>query len=404
MSLVHSPSIVTNGLVFSYDQSSLRSYVGPAISNLANNISFSGIGTGTGYSSTGVVETVNIPQLGPTTVYTNNIQNNYTAYAPNSGNCCPSLHSWGGFTVSPSTLYTYGIVYRCDSGYTHPNYMYRYEYTSSGGSYVTESGVHSDANRVALGGGWFYAWGTFTTQPTTNYIGGAHTFYYRYFNLPDRLSVAKVLVAAGNWSGLHPKYWPTQATARPNTRAIVDLTGNNTITATSLTYAADGTFSFNGSSDYIFMNNNTALDTQTPTVDVWIKTNATTQNGFWFEKGSVNTQYALFQEGTQIQWRMGPLGDSISYATASSINTAGYFNVVATRESGNQRLYINGVNVASGTQTGTLSTNSYGMNIGRHSSGYYYNGRLPMVKVYNRALTAAEVQQNFNAHRGRYGI
>jgi hypothetical protein len=27
-----------------------------------------------------------------------------------------------------------------------------------------------------------------------------------------------------------------------------------------------------------------------------------------------------------------------------------------------------------------------------------------MVKIYNRVLTAAEVQQNFNAQRGRYGI
>jgi hypothetical protein len=35
--------------------------------------------------------------------------------------------------------------------------------------------------------------------------------------------------------------------------------------------------------DYARIPNNTNLDTQTPSVEVWIKTNATSQNGFWFE-------------------------------------------------------------------------------------------------------------------------
>jgi hypothetical protein len=42
---------------------------------------------------------------------------------------------------------------------------------------------------------------------------------------------------------------PFVSGTRSNTQAIRDLTNNNTITATSLSYANDGTFSFNGSSD-----------------------------------------------------------------------------------------------------------------------------------------------------------
>ena len=34
----------------------------------------------------------------------------------------------------------------------------------------------------------------------------------------------------------------------------------------------------------------------------------------------------------------------------------------------------------------------------------YFNGTMPIVKLYNRALTAAEIKQNFNATRGRVGI
>jgi hypothetical protein len=33
-----------------------------------------------------------------------------------------------------------------------------------------------------------------------------------------------------------------------------------------------------------------------------------------------------------------------------------------------------------------------------------YAGDISSIKVYNRALSADEIIQNFNAHRGRYGL
>jgi len=166
-----------------------------------------------------------------------------------------------------------------------------------------------------------------------------------------------------------------------------------------------GYFTFDGVNDYAVAANNTALDTQTPTVEVWVKTNATTQNGFWFEKGSVNSQYALFQEGASIQWRLGPLGD-LSTTTATFMNTSAWYQVVGTFTSGSRILYINGVQVNSNGTTGTLSTNTSGMFVGAYGTGtgYYYNGQLSICRVYNRVLSAAEVAQNFNAIRGRYGV
>jgi len=193
---------------------------------------------------------------------------------------------------------------------------------------------------------------------------------------------------------------------RSNTQAFVDITRNATCSASNLTYAADGSFSFNGSSDYIRFNNSTSLDTQTPTVEVWVRTNSLNQNGFWFEKGTVNSQYALFQEGTSIRWRMNIGGiTNLSATTASYMNTSDWFHVVGTYSSGTRILYINGVQVASDTQTGTIATNSGGMTIGEYGGGAYrYNGSIGVVKVYNRALSAEEVKQNFNALRGRYGV
>jgi hypothetical protein len=164
--------------------------------------------------------------------------------------------------------------------------------------------------------------------------------------------------------------------------------------------------------DYARIPNNTTLDTQTPSVEVWIKTNTTNQNGFWFEKGTVNTQYSLFQEGTSIVWRhhfsgVG-LGDLRTLAS-NFINTSSWYQIIGTFTSGRRRLYINGNLVNSDAQTGTISTNSGGMSIGVYGGysgvrGYYYNGNLTICRVYNKELTSAEILQNYNATKGRYNL
>ena len=191
-------------------------------------------------------------------------------------------------------------------------------------------------------------------------------------------------------------------------REVVGNAGIGTATSTTYNSATGGFMSYNGSSSVVTFNDNTALNNQAVTVEVWVTTNATTQNGFWFEKGNVNTQYALFQEGASIQWRLGPLGD-LSTTTATFMTTSTWYQVVGTYTSGDRRLYINGAQVNSNATTGLLSTNASGMSIGAYggslgAKGYYYNGNIAIVRVYGRNLSTAEVLQNFNANRSRFGI
>jgi hypothetical protein len=203
----------------------------------------------------------------------------------------------------------------------------------------------------------------------------------------------------------NPKSYPGSGTT------WTDLSGNGNIgeLVNSPTYNSSnlGYFQF-VTDDYARIPNNTALDTQTPTVEVWVKTNATSQNGFWFEKGTVNTQYSLFQGGGLILWRMNIGGiTQLSATTETYMNTSSWYQVVGTYTSGTRRLYINGIQVNSDTQSGTIATNSGGMSIGVYGGysggrGYYYNGNLAACRIYNRALTAAEVSQNYNALKSRY--
>jgi hypothetical protein len=176
------------------------------------------------------------------------------------------------------------------------------------------------------------------------------------------------------------------------------------------TFSTDGFFSF-ATNTIMRFPEDSSLNTQTVSVEVFLRTNNLNQNGFWFEKGNVNTQYALFQQGGNILWRAntGSVVNLVSLVTANFLNTADWFHIVATFVSGNQYMYINGNQVGSGTIIGTLATNTNGMSVGVYggfngSRSYYYDGDIAVVRVYNRVLNADEVKQNFNALKGRFRL
>ena len=413
MALFHNPQIATSGLVFAYDSANRKSYQGPPIQNRMTSISPMTT-SGTGYSFVGGSEYSDIPTIGPTLVQYSNIQNNYSAV---STWCCPNpftYHGGGTVSVSGSTVYTYAIVYRVESGYTNGNYMYRYEY-NSGGGYLTEGGVHSDSNRVHLGNGWYWAWGTFTTQPTASLLN-VYSFYYRYSSSYDKMSVANVLLVAGDYTGLHPRYWPSVNTTRATTAAILDLTNKNTITASSLTYASNGTISFNGS-NYASVNAITGLSDFT--VEIWFKSDSVANyrnpidcNWLRYPGSYSNVGPRLEQEqnsGGKLNWIFGDMSGNYEYrdVVSSGLNPSVYHCTCLTKNGNIFTSFYNGSVVQSAAATYTWPGNFNNINIGRgfqDSGERWFIGQIPSVKTYNRALTAAEVAQNFNAQRTRYSI
>ena len=413
MALAQSPSVVTNGLIFYYDQNNIKSLAGPAIQNLAYSRTLNTT-SGTGISISGGYETVDIPQVGQSNTVFANIQNNYTSFAPNSADCCPSPISYinagtNGFTVSPSTLYTYAIVYKVNSGYTNSNYMYRYEYTASGGSYVTEGGVHSDSNRIHLGGGWYWAWGTFTTQATTNWIGYHAAFYYRYSNTTDKLSIAKVLIAQGDYTALHPKYWPGDSVTRSSTQVLRDLTNRNTITATSLTYASDGSFSFDGSTSNLTIPTNNLGNGNLPwTCSAWVKT---TTNASTLGTGSILSNQSggpvwsvmCVNSGKIAYWTYQNSAWAQKLGVGTTVNDNGWHMLTWVNNANNtMAMYVDGV--LDSTVADSTSGNNNPIDMIGSSWAAKFAGTIGVVQMYNIALTASQVLQNFNALRGRYGI
>ena len=130
------------------------------------------------------------------------------------------------------------------------------------------------------------------------------------------------------------------------------------------------------------------------------------QDAFFFEKGTVNTQYSTFTNANNLIFRTQNLSTvDLAISMLSYVSADTWFHVACTYGSGSKRIYINGTQVASSSGlTGTIPVNTGGLYLGAYGPGtsYQMNGNIAVSRVYNKALTAAEVLQNYNAQKSRF--
>jgi hypothetical protein len=91
-----------------------------------------------------------------------------------------------------------------------------------------------------------------------------------------------------------------------------------------------------------------------------------------------------------------------SVSSASTLTT--WQHVVATYDGTTQILYRNGVQLGSNTSTGNITNTTQTVGIAKGGSLSFLYASVSCAKVYNRALTSAEILQNYNALVGRYGL
>ena len=192
-----------------------------------------------------------------------------------------------------------------------------------------------------------------------------------------------------------------------------DLSGNN-LNGTLVngpTFAGTGVSSsivFDRSNDYVSVADNSLLNTfSAMTLEIIVKY-TTTNDQIFVQKYnySTNSGYGLelFSSGIAALCRNG--GSNYLSVSVSSYPANNVYHMIFTLSGTTQTLYINGVSVATNSGGAAPSLSGTALTIGNRSnlSGTYLGGNVYLTKFYNRALTAAEVLQNFNAYRTRYGI
>ena len=88
--------------------------------------------------------------------------------------------------------------------------------------------------------------------------------------------------------------------------------------------------------------------------------------------------------------------DQVLYGgTRLTANT--WVHLAATYDGTTQRLFVNGAQVASRAQTGSLTVSTGAVRIGGNQVfGEYFQGRIDDLRIYNRALSAAEITTDMN--------
>jgi hypothetical protein len=79
------------------------------------------------------------------------------------------------------------------------------------------------------------------------------------------------------------------------------------------------------------------------------------------------------------------------------VTTNIWTHLAGTYDGATLRLYVNGVQVSSRSPSGPIAVSTNPLQMGGDSIyGQYFQGRIDEVRVYNRALSATEIQRDMN--------
>ena len=185
-----------------------------------------------------------------------------------------------------------------------------------------------------------------------------------------------------------------------------DLSGNGNngtlINGTSYSSLNGGTMLFDGINDMVSVAHSPNLNSTTITVSMWIKFGSSLSGDkVLFSKGSEGSRTYWFYESNGVYFAYGGFTGRIP----AEILVNQWCNIVGVQTSTTTLIYLNGVLYSSGGGAAS-STTTQGIGINSYSSGIYHASakNIPQVAIYNRALSATEVLQNFDALKSRYGF
>ena len=208
---------------------------------------------------------------------------------------------------------------------------------------------------------------------------------------------------------------------------------NGSTTAYSLTGSVDGTlgggtyyspnnggmFVFDGDNDYLQFATNPVFERGTTpfTMEAWVELldntgdaniSAVTGGGNPLCDNCNGGYFIYFMGSTSrvlnLRFDDSGLGnmDSISYTRSTSFEDGKFHHIVGLRDGTNTKLYLDGELVQTGTDN-AVDVNDIGTFFISGWSNYRGNMNVGISRIYDRALTAEEVMQNYSAGKGRFG-
>lgn len=161
---------------------------------------------------------------------------------------------------------------------------------------------------------------------------------------------------------------------------------------------------FNGSNSYTYASSSVQQPTTNFSVSVWSKWDSKPSGSVGivgnFRTGGGGTQPGLAiakHNGTNVFRFYTGQNDYVAGTTNFSTNT--WYHVVGTYDGSNIKIYVNGVLEGTQPYTGTPLTTTEPLVIGRmygNYSGYYHDGLINQVRLFNSAVSASQVTELYN--------
>ena len=181
---------------------------------------------------------------------------------------------------------------------------------------------------------------------------------------------------------------------------------------TSATFDNDGYFEFNGTNSEIITDDNINQANLPLTYECWVRTaNGYTPSGYV----SLMSTYDPNPEGFWIL--LSPTNGYVTagndgstfHISSTAVNDGDWHHVVATLDIPNVRIYVDGTDVGglSNAPNNIIPSTRF-VRIGSMAisgvSSRFLDGDIGEARIYNRALSATEISQNFNATKSKYGV
>jgi hypothetical protein len=370
-----------DALVFAYDTGdTLNSYKGEPTTNLADTDAKRSWGTHSGATST----TEDAPEKGPgwkKLIITDINGNNYR------------LAQFPYLTQADGTARTYSVEYDLGNLTGYKLFVdgtngYPQTSVSGRGRYSYTIGPVSGNKSLAI----------FLGKSGT-YSGINDVIYYKEYQVEEKSHAT-----------------PFTEGTRSATQGLLDLTGNSTIDLTNVSFDSDAQMTFDGTNDYIAAGTSTDFyfDTGDFTLEAVFTPvdNGNAWTGVVNKGGSGAPGFAMSYyangNGTMTLYMDIDAPDNIHYSSGLLTSGNTYHIVMVYDRDSAGYVYNNGT--LTHTHTGLVSQNQSvnferNLRLGTYdSSQWFMEGEIHITKIYNRALSAAEVKQNYNNYRGRFNL
>jgi hypothetical protein len=202
---------------------------------------------------------------------------------------------------------------------------------------------------------------------------------------------------------------------------ITDLSGNGRNGTMSNISFTSPYFTYNGSSSQVAIADNELLEAGSGdwTMEVWVNQSVSGNDVVLgkFDPGGLSSDvsYSIRTTGTTYYAQLGSGTGSGGTLYVNSTNHVGTLNTwyqivyVFTNVAANTlQTFVNGSSIGSVNHSlASLLNTSANLYLGSYNNGEYaqwFDGKIGITRLYNRALTSTEVLNNYNADKSKYGL